>query len=146
MNTTRTGRERGQALVEFALVFPVFLLLFFGVIDIGRLVYVNNAVAQAAREGSRWGAVADRTQANNYPMNIVDQTTGLMTAVPSPSVSIACYLPTDATLSNPVSSGLCAAGDLLQVKVSSPVQMFTPVIGQLIGTVTVASTSQVVVN
>ncbi len=143
---TLTRPERGQALVEFALVFPVFLLLFFGVIDIGRLVYVNNAVAQAAREGSRWGAVADRTQANNYPANIVTQTTGLMTAVPNPIVSITCYLPYDATLSSPVASGLCAAGDLLQVKVSSSVQMFTPVIGQLIGPINVASTSRVVVN
>lgn len=144
--STRRSQERGQALVEFALVLPVFLLLFFGIIDIGRLVYVNNAVAQAAREGSRWGAVADRTQANNYPTNIVNQTAGLMAAVPSPTVSIACFLPYDATFSNPVASGYCTAGDLLQVKVSSSVQMFTPVIGQLVGPITVASTSQVVVN
>jgi TadE-like protein len=46
----------GQALVEFALVFPIFILILFGVLDVGRLVYTNSAVAQAAREGARLAA------------------------------------------------------------------------------------------
>ena len=51
------GGSRGQALVEFAIVAPVFFLLLFGVIDLGRYVYVTNAFGQAAREGARYGAV-----------------------------------------------------------------------------------------
>ena len=54
--TTRHGR-RGQALVEFALVLPVFLLLLFGLIDVGRYVYMNSVLSQAAREGARLAAV-----------------------------------------------------------------------------------------
>ena len=52
------GRARGQALVEFALVLPVFLLLIFGIIDVGRYVYVANAFNEGAREGARYGSVA----------------------------------------------------------------------------------------
>ena len=48
--------ESGQALVEFALVFPIFMLMLFGLIDVGRLVYTNSAVSQAAREGARLAA------------------------------------------------------------------------------------------
>ena len=48
--------ERGQTLVEFALVLPVFLLIVFGLIDVGRLVYTNSALSQAAREGARLAA------------------------------------------------------------------------------------------
>ena len=48
----------GQALVEFALVLPIFLLLLFGLIDVGRLVYTWNALNQAAREGARYGRTA----------------------------------------------------------------------------------------
>ena len=52
------GRTRhGQALVEFALVIPIFLLMLFGLIDIGRLVYLNATLSQAAREGARVGSV-----------------------------------------------------------------------------------------
>jgi hypothetical protein len=50
-------RKRGQSLVEFALVFPIFMLVFFGVIDGARLVYTNSQLAQAAREGARVAAV-----------------------------------------------------------------------------------------
>ena len=48
--------KSGQALVEFALVFPIFMLMLFGLIDVGRLVYTNSAVSQAAREGARLAA------------------------------------------------------------------------------------------
>ena len=49
--------SRGQGLVELALVLPVFLALLFGVIDGGRLVYLNSVLSQAAREGARLAAV-----------------------------------------------------------------------------------------
>ena len=45
--------ERGQGLVEFALVFPVFILLLFGILDLGRAVYAYNTIGDAAREGAR---------------------------------------------------------------------------------------------
>jgi len=45
--------DRGQAVVEFALVVPVLFLAVFGLFDVGRLVYTNSALSQAAREGAR---------------------------------------------------------------------------------------------
>jgi Flp pilus assembly protein TadG len=50
-------RTAGQTLVEFALVLPVFLLLLFGLVDMGRYVYLNSTLSQAAREGARVAAV-----------------------------------------------------------------------------------------
>ena len=50
-------RASGQTLVEFAAVIPVFLLMVFGIIDVGRVVYMNSVLSQAAREGARLGAV-----------------------------------------------------------------------------------------
>jgi Flp pilus assembly protein TadG len=46
----------GQTLVEFALVLPVFILLLFGLLDVGRYVYMNSVLSQAAREGARLAA------------------------------------------------------------------------------------------
>ena len=48
--------ERGQGLAEFAVVLPIFLLILFGVFDVGRLVYTNATLSQAAREGARVAA------------------------------------------------------------------------------------------
>jgi Flp pilus assembly protein TadG len=53
----RQRRTAGQGLVEFALIFPIFLLVLFGLIDVGRLVFANSVVSQAAREGARAAAV-----------------------------------------------------------------------------------------
>ena len=57
LSRTTADRRRGQGLVEFALVLPIFLLLIFGVIDGGRYVYVNSTLSNAAREGARLGSV-----------------------------------------------------------------------------------------
>jgi hypothetical protein len=56
----RRSTQRGQGLVEFALVIPVFLLILFGLIDGGRYVFMNNALSQAAREGARVAAAEAR--------------------------------------------------------------------------------------
>jgi len=53
----RASRSRGQALVEFALVFPVALLLLLAVVDIGRAVFIYNGLTNAAREGARLAIV-----------------------------------------------------------------------------------------
>ncbi len=47
----------GQAMMEFALVVPVFVLLMFGVMDFGKALYAYSFVSYAAREASRYAAV-----------------------------------------------------------------------------------------
>jgi Flp pilus assembly protein TadG len=60
----RTTRRRGQALVEFCLVVPIFLLLLSGVIDFGFLLFQRMSVINSAREGARAAAmVSDATTA-----------------------------------------------------------------------------------
>jgi hypothetical protein len=54
---TRRAKPRGQAMVEFALIFPIFILLLVGMFDLGRVVWVNNTLATAAREAARFAIV-----------------------------------------------------------------------------------------
>ncbi len=49
--------ESGQALVEFALVAPLFFLTLFAIIDFGRYVYYVQILNNAAREGTRYAIV-----------------------------------------------------------------------------------------
>jgi Flp pilus assembly protein TadG len=53
----RSRAGRGQALVEFALVAPLFLFVLFGIIDFGRYVYYVQILNNAAREGARYAIV-----------------------------------------------------------------------------------------
>lgn len=52
-----SARSRGQALVEFAFVAPMFFLLLFAIIDFGRYVYYVQVLNNAAREGARYAIV-----------------------------------------------------------------------------------------
>jgi Flp pilus assembly protein TadG len=54
---TRHDKPRGQAMVEFALVIPVFILLMVGLFDFGRVIWVNDTLATAAREAVRFAIV-----------------------------------------------------------------------------------------
>jgi Flp pilus assembly protein TadG len=58
-------RQRGQSLVEFALSSVVLLLLVGGLVDIGRAIYVSEALSNAAREGARHGAWFDAPRKTN---------------------------------------------------------------------------------
>ncbi|MHB8892689.1 MAG: TadE/TadG family type IV pilus assembly protein [Candidatus Limnocylindrales bacterium] len=49
--------SRGQALVEFAIVAPLFFLLLFTLIEFGRAVYYIQILNNAAREGARYAIV-----------------------------------------------------------------------------------------
>lgn len=43
---------RAQALVEFALLLPILLVLILGAMDLGRVFYVKTVLTNAAREGA----------------------------------------------------------------------------------------------
>jgi Flp pilus assembly protein TadG len=49
--------ERGQALVEFAIVLPLLLLLLLGIVDFARAWNVYEVLTDAAREGARIAVV-----------------------------------------------------------------------------------------
>jgi hypothetical protein len=55
---SRQGRRRrGQALVEFALVAPIFCLILFSIIEAGRFIFFYEVLNNAAREGARYAIV-----------------------------------------------------------------------------------------
>lgn len=51
------GGPRGQALVDFALVLPLFLMVFVGVIVLGMGIFFQQQVTNAAREAARYAAI-----------------------------------------------------------------------------------------
>lgn len=51
----KVREERGQALVEFAVVLPVLVLLLLGLMEFGRILHALLTVQNAAREGARLG-------------------------------------------------------------------------------------------
>jgi Flp pilus assembly protein TadG len=49
--------ERGQDMVEFALILPVLMLVLLGIFDMGRVTYYASVLHNAAREGARYSSL-----------------------------------------------------------------------------------------
>ena len=57
-------RSNGTAAVEFAIVLPVLSLFLFGIIQFGSILYLQNNMANAAREAARSLSVGETSIAN----------------------------------------------------------------------------------
>ncbi len=145
MNPRSRDKSRGQGLVEFALVLPIFMILLFGIVDGGRVVFANNQMAQSTRAVAR---VASTTCFQTTPA--CDASSGPIAAAigsqgssgtATPTWTVQCINP--ATNSARTNSGLdvCKVGDLVLVTASAPFGFVTPVASSF-GPVTVSSRTE----
>jgi Flp pilus assembly protein TadG len=79
--------ERGAELIELALVLPLLLLVFAGIVDFGLLLQRMLTVSNAAREGARIAVLANstytQTDVQNRVTDYVRQGTGDNTLSPT---------------------------------------------------------------
>ena len=59
MRPTRRPNQRGNAMVEFAISFPIIALMLGGIFQFGYTFYIYNGLQSAVRAGSRYASVAD---------------------------------------------------------------------------------------
>ena len=60
----RPAHRAGVAVVEFAVIAPLFFLLILGMIEFGRMVMVQQVITNASREGARTAIVQGATNAD----------------------------------------------------------------------------------
>ncbi len=64
---TRKKKSAAQAMVEFALALPILLLVVYGLIETGRLIFIYASVVTAARQAARYGsATGDNGTGTKY--------------------------------------------------------------------------------
>jgi Flp pilus assembly protein TadG len=109
--TRRTGKQsrKGAALLEFAVILPVYLLFVFGIIEYGRMVMVQQIITGAAREGARVGVLDDSTSATvstaaNRILSAAGIASATISATPDPPSSATYASFVTVTVSVPFSS------------------------------------------
>ncbi|MHB1133485.1 MAG: TadE/TadG family type IV pilus assembly protein [Chloroflexota bacterium] len=138
------GSQQGAAMVEFAIVAMVFFSLIFGLLDFGLAVFYHNMVANAAREGARFGVIDSRTpdQICQYTL-----TKAFVPGVPSPAPSCTGGALTAGQLTITTTDGIRrtmaqnAAGVTVETAASTPVvvtvtygyQPITPMLQAIMG-------------
>lgn len=106
LSTKSRSRRRGAALVEFAVVAPLFFTLLIGIIEFGRAMMVAQLMTNASREGARRAIIEGATESevktlvSNYLTN---------TSVSGATVSV-----------NPSNLSTAGFGDNVTVSVTVP--------------------------
>ncbi|MEH7301785.1 TadE/TadG family type IV pilus assembly protein [Neobacillus drentensis] len=106
--------ERGQSLVETALIVPIFLLILVGILDFGRVIYSYAHLQMAAQETVRLGGLGKKdadisTFAHQY-IHLGDTTKLQVTITPADTVR--------------------HSGDYVTVKLKYPMTFLTPMISK----------------
>lgn len=126
-----SGAPRGQSLVEFTLIVPVLLVLLMGILDLGRAVAAYNSVSNAARSAARV-AIVDQNE-EEVKQAAEAEAFGLAVTVDfNPNVNA----------DNPCVINVC----MVRVKVEYRYDLSTPIIGTIIGPITVSSESQLAIE
>ncbi len=107
-------RRHGQALVEFSLVLPIFLIMLMGVVDVGRAIWAQNSLASAAREGARFAIVHGGSDTTICP---VGPTRRDVTTIPGASSSCPYPSPSKQAIKDAVIANATAGGTGLTVTV-----------------------------
>lgn len=121
--------ERGQAMVETAIVLPVVILLVFAVLDAGRIFSAWIVVTNGAREGARAASARDN-QAN------------ILARIDIAMAGVDNYVPTITTADGNIPG---PSGTPVTVSVDSDITLVTPLMAQFFGalvTVTGSATMQ----
>jgi Flp pilus assembly protein TadG len=137
MQLSKGCGRRGQAVVEFALIIPVFLLLLLAAVDFGRMFFTYIQANNAAREGAAYGAAhaASTTLTSGVrtaaftEANVQNQAG--QSAQGGVTVTPVCHNPTGTVIGCSTAPGGIATGNTITVTVAEPFTFFTPLINGL---------------
>jgi Flp pilus assembly protein TadG len=135
----RASRPRGQALTEFAIVLPVLMLVLFSLFDLGRAIVAYNTIADAARTGARVAIV--NQGCGQIQAEAVKQ--GLTLGLSASDVHADFLTSSGGTVG---CGGSVKIGDTANVSVTYQYSAVTPILSNIVGTITLLSTTQIPVE
>lgn len=135
----RRSRE-GTALVEMALVLPIFVAVTLGIVEFGRAMMVGQLVTNAAREGARLGIIDGSSNAEVEAS--IEQFLQQSAGIPAEDLTIEITVvpaPGNPNPNNEVADGL--PRDLVTVFVSVPFEKVSYVAGSYLNGKTLSGRS-----
>jgi Flp pilus assembly protein TadG len=123
----RSTRRRGLSIVETALAIPIFVLVLFGIVDVGRVLFAHMTLQHAVREAGRFavtGRISPGTGGSHPRLDSIIQVV-VDDSAPFPLTS------SDVQVSSAGGGSGSAGGpgDRVTIAVSYPVRLLTPLIG-----------------
>jgi hypothetical protein len=107
-------REDGVAMVEFALVVPLFLALFIGMVGLGRAFFLWNDANHVANETARWAAIDHNPYSVTLQQHASDTLGG---------ANVCIAFQDDTPLDGNPNNGTPSVGSYVTVKVQKPLRL-----------------------
>jgi Flp pilus assembly protein TadG len=127
--TAKSGRTtracRGESMVEFALVAPLFFLLVFGITDFGRLFFVQETLQFALREAGRFAVTGQNSGTNRVTaIKQVAEKTAAGLGLTDSSIQI---------ISGGVTNYAGGPRETMTISMNYGLKLITPMIGKFFG-------------
>lgn len=119
-------RQRGQAVIETALIMPILLLAVMGLVDFGRVYFSRAQLENGVSEGARYAAL-DRTDS---AVKAKTKAYAGTLALADSDITVQCYSGSTNTVKD---CAAAVAGDTVGVRVTIAFQPITPLIGNIVG-------------
>jgi PKD repeat protein len=120
--------SRGQALVEFALVLPIFVLFVVIAVDFGRLFYSYIQITNAAREGANFAAGRPAETTNIENRTLLETNAQKQPGESPVVITISCEDPAGAAIACPSAVGGAGPGNTITVEVEEKFTFITPLV------------------
>lgn len=121
--------ERGQSLVEMALVLPMFLMLIFAIVDFSHVFYAEMTIQDALRQAGRFAITGNTLSGQSRVASILataQQAAGNLNLNTS-SINISA----NGTGGTGAAANAGGPGDIITISMSTGVPMLTPLIAPL---------------
>jgi len=121
------GASRGQSMLEFVLVAPLYFLLTFAVIDFGRMFFVQMSVQQSVQEAARYASTGQHLPDPNNPGQNLSRVASITQEVEQNAIGANV---TSVQISS-VAGGAGSAGgpgDTVTISVTTNLALMTPMV------------------
>jgi Flp pilus assembly protein TadG len=118
----------GNAITEFAVVLPIFLLMVCGITDLSRLLYQENTLQNAVRAGGRYATTGNHQPNPQNPTLSLSRIASITAIAQQSAMGISV---SNLQISSAAGGSGSAGGplDTVTVSLTSNVKLLTPIIG-----------------
>jgi Flp pilus assembly protein TadG len=120
----------GQSLVEFTVLAPIFFLLIFAVLDLGRVYFVQLTIQHSLREAGRFAVTGNHLPDPNNPSQTLSRVASIREVIRRSSVGVVSDVQAVQVSSQGVANSAGGPGQFMTVSLAADVKLVTPLIAQ----------------
>ncbi len=131
-NADRRHSQRGQSLLEFALITPLFFLLVCGIFDFGHLFFVQMSMQDAIRQAGRFAVTGNHLPDPNSPGNNLSRVDSIIQTAQNAAAGTT-ITGIQISSANGGTNNAGGPGDTITISITDDLPLITPLVANFFG-------------